>query len=340
MRHKIINAILAAGVSLTAISGIGQVSLQRQTQGLSSASNGAAADRSRIDTSDITHSAALVSVPEDFAKLKLAPGFLVRLNVLQDPDFTGEFRVDEKGDLELPVLGLVHVGGETATEAIAQIKTGLITGQILKDPMVTLAVEQYTLPEVAVIGEVTSPGKYPLLAPSKLMDVLALAGGPTLLAGNEIEITSANTALKPVFITYSRSGNTKPINNVMVHPGDTVVVKRAGVVYVLGAVNRPGGYVMQEDGRLSLLEAISLANGTAAAASKKEIYLLRENGDGTEVDLAIPYKKVTQGRYQDMQLRAKDIVYVPSSTVKTIFTNSQSVIASAASASIYAGVLY
>lgn len=287
-----------------------------------------------------TSSSELKTVPEDFAKLKLGPGFLVRLNVLDDEDFSGAYRIDDLGEITVPVLGTVHVAGQTAAEAREQIKKQLLKGKILNDPQVTLTVVEYTAPEVTIIGEVSSPGKYPLLVPRKLIDVLALAGGTTLLAGNEVQITSDSQPDRPVVVHYSRGTNPKIIENVLVHSGDTVQVKRAGIVYVLGAVVRPGGYVMQEEGSLSLLQAISLANGTSSAASTKKIYLLRRKSDGTAVDMALSYKGITQGKYSDLQLQAMDVLFVPTSKVKSVFVNSQSVLASAASASIYAVAVY
>ena len=208
----------------------------------------------------------------------------------------------------------------------------------MKDPQVSFTVIEYTAPEVTLIGEVTNPGKYPLLVPRKLVDVLALAGGPTLLAGNEVQIIPGNGRSEPAMVHYSRGSDPKSIQNVMVHPGDTVQVKRAGVVYVLGAVNRPGGYVMQEEGTLNVLQAIALANGTSISASIGTIYLLRRNQDGTEVDIALPLRKISRGKRADVQLHATDVLYVPTSTMKAVLTNSQSVLSSAASASIYAAV--
>ncbi len=190
--------------------------------------------------------------------------------------------------------------------------------------------------QVTLMGEVGSPGKYPLLAPHKLVEVLALAGGLTPLAGNEVQITPASAAAEPLLVRYSKASDPKSVENVIVRPGDTVQVKRAGVIYVLGAVNRPGGYVMEEEGTLKVLEAISLANGTAISAATKTIFILRKNADGTEVDIALPYKKISQGKSADVQLHATDILYVPTSAIKSILTNSQSILSSAASAGIYA----
>ena len=124
------------------------------------------------------------------------------------------------------------------------------------------------------------------------------------------------------------------------HPGDTVQVKRAGIVYVLGAVMRPGGYVMQEEGTLTVLQAISMANGTLVTASTGTIHLLRHNDDGTEVDIALPYRKMTKGKRGDVRLQATDVLYVPTSVTKAVLTDSQGILSAAASATVYSEVLH
>jgi polysaccharide export outer membrane protein len=279
---------------------------------------------------------ALGAVPEDFAQMKLAPGFKVGLNVLDDPDFSGSFRIDDQGDIAVPTLGTMHIAGETASEARVQIQKKLLDDKILKNPQVDLTVLEYTETQVTIIGEVATPGKHPLLSPHKLVDVLALAGGETIAAGNEVQITSAVAGTAPVLVHYSKATDPKAVEDIIVHPGDTVQVKRAGIVYVLGAVNRPGGFVMQEDGTLNVLEAISLANGTTLVASAKTIYLLRRNPDGSVVYVALPYKDMTRGTSANVELHATDVVYVPTNSLKLLYTDIQPLIDSAAAASIYA----
>ena len=216
----------------------------------------------------------------------------------------------------------------------------LLEEKILKDPQVQLSILEYSATEVTIIGEVASPGKYPLLVPRKLVDVLALAGGTTIAAGNEIQITPGSPGANQVLVHYSKATNPRAVEDVLVHPGDTVQVKRAGIVYVLGAVMRPGGYVMQEEGTLTVLQAISLANGTLVTASTGTIYLLRHNDDGTEVDIALPYRKMTKGKRGDVRLQATDVLYVPTSVTKAVLTDSQGILSAAASATVYSEVLH
>jgi polysaccharide export outer membrane protein len=334
MRERFYNLLIAT-VLWTVGSGsvCAQITMQ-QMPNLGSATSSSASNRKALPDSDLR------VVPEDFAKLRLAPGFLVSLSVLDDPDFSGSYRVDEQGDLAVPIIGVFHVAGQTALEARGQIERALLEKQILNHPQAVLSILEYTAPSVTIVGEVGSPGKYPLLVPQKLVDVLALAGGPTLLAGNEVQIVPRDPDSKPIVVHYSRNADPKIIEDVFVHPGDTVQMKRAGVVYVLGAVNRPGGYVMQEDGHLNILQAISLANGTSQLASIKNVYLIRKNADGSEVDMAIGYKKIVQGKAGDIQLHATDILFVPTNNTKAFFSSTQGVLSSAASASIYAGIYH
>jgi polysaccharide export outer membrane protein len=337
MTHRQLQALLVTAVLLFPMTeaAVAQVDLQQKIGALP----GAPTSRPQSDAAAAMRSSGLALVPEDFALLKLAPGFLVGLNVLDDPDFTGSFRIDQQGDLALPILGVVHVAGETASEARLQIQKRLLDGQILKDPQVDLSVLEYTVPEVTVVGEVGIPGKYPLLVPRRLVDVLVLAGGTTLLAGNEVEISRGKEGGESLLVHYSKATDPKTIEDVLVNPGDTVHVKRAGIVYVLGAVNKPGGYVMQEDGTISLLQAISLANGTMFTASSAMVHILRKNPDGTEADIALPYDKISKGKIADVQLHATDVLYVPTNKVKSFVMNTQSILATVASSSIYAGII-
>jgi polysaccharide export outer membrane protein len=306
-----------------------------QQQGGSSATSLA---RSASNASPKANS-ELTVVPPDFADLKLAPGFMVSLDVLDDLDFEGNFRIDDQGNLTLPIVGSIHVAGETSSEARLQIEKRLVSDQILKNPQVNLTVVQYSPPEVTIMGEVAAPGKYPLLAPHNLNDVLAIAGGLTPAAGNEVQILHGADA-EPLLVHYSKGTNAKAALDTIVHPGDTVQVKRAGIVYVLGAVTRPGGYVMQEDGTLTVLEALSLANGTTLPASVGTIYLLRRSADGNGINIALPLNKMQRGKSADVQLHATDVLYIPNSKIKTIATYSQGILTAATTATIYATAVY
>ena len=191
MKHKSPNVWLVTAALLLSFAeaGIAQVGLQQMPSSPNGSFSSAAMGAHQPNVAAEMRSSGLIAVPQDFTKLALAPGFLMQLRVLDDPDFGGSFRVDQQGDIALPILGIIHVAGETVSAARLQIQKKLLDDQILKNPDVNLTVLEYTAPEVTIVGEVVSPGKYPLLAPRTLVDVLALAGGTTLTAGNEVQIT-------------------------------------------------------------------------------------------------------------------------------------------------------
>ncbi len=271
-------------------------------------------------------------VPEDFSKLVLAPGFLLDLQVYDMPEISSELRVDDAGNINVPLSGPVHVAGLALPAAQERIREKLVSAGILLHPRINLDVVQYAGSNVTVLGEVQSPGRLQLLAPHTLEDVLAMAGGETQLAGSTIRIShiSGGPAASRT-VHYDRKQTTG--NDVVIEPGDTVVVPRAGIVYVLGGVNRPGGYLLQEDGTLDVAEAISVASGTTMDAAVGSMRVVRKDAAGQLATIPIPYRKITDGKEKAMPLRDGDILYVPISKFKTVLTAGIS--ASASSALIY-----
>ncbi len=278
----------------------------------------------------------MITVPEDFANLKLAPGFLLRVQVYDQPDFSGNIRVDDDGGISIPFLGTLRVAGSTIAQAQDRIQKEFRDKGILKNPQVTIDVEQFAATGATVLGEVQNPGRVEILTPHRLLDVIGLAGGETPLAGNEVDVKHADSAAKPISIyQYSRGSSGDSIRDVLVDPGDTVIVKRTGIVYVLGAVNRPGGYAMQEDGELNVAQAISMAQGLAMQAKTSALRVVKHGPDGLLHEVPVPYNRIMDGKEAPMTLAAGDIVYVPVNKIKAIFNTSSSLIGETAAASIY-----
>jgi polysaccharide export outer membrane protein len=186
------------------------------------------------------------------------------------------------------------------------------------------------------MGEVQSPGRIQLLAPTPLGDVLALAGGETIAAGNEIAIQhkTENGELSTRTVRFVQGEDPAPLETAMVEPGDTVNVKRAGVIYVLGAVNRPGGYLMVDRGSLSVIQAVSLAGGTILQASTKWATVVRRQGSGF-VEFKVPLGKMETGHAAPIQLQLNDALYIPTSGWKTALINGSNILGAATSAAIY-----
>src|ERR1700676_2647818 len=118
----------------------------------------------------------LMTVPEDFAGLTLAPGFLLNILVYDEPDLSARVRVDNDGNISLPFLKTMHVGGDTVPQTKQRIEDKFRSAGILKNPQITIDVEQFATTSVTVMGEVSNPGKVELLAPHSLLDVIGMTG--------------------------------------------------------------------------------------------------------------------------------------------------------------------
>lgn len=294
-----------------------------------SAGNAAAGAKSGLGT-------GLTAVPEDFSKLRIAPGFLLDVEVYDEPDLSGQLRVGEDGNVTLPFAGAVHVAGDVPSEAQLKIQESLRNAEILKNPQVTVNVVQYEPTMVTVLGEVSSPGRLQMLAPHSLLEVISRAGGETSLAGSEIQVRHEDAGqVTTATYHYGRNSNGDSISGVIVHNGDTVIVPRAGIVYVLGAVTRPGGYLMQEDGKLDAAQALSLAFGTVMQAKTTDIHIIRRRPDGTYVEFPLNYQDMVNGKITPPLLQAQDIVYVPMSKLKATLSETTSILSAATSATIY-----
>ena len=281
------------------------------------------------------------ALPDDFTKLVIAPGFVLEFDVFGVGEMTHELNVDSEGNVIVPLIGSVHVAGNTLRQAELRMNTLLVEAQMIKSPQVSLRIVAFAKQSVTVAGEVQNPGRVQLLAPRSLLDVLALAGGETTAAGGQVEIRRPSadglTVNKVELVSYASGKDSEAAQTALVYPGDEVYVQRAGVVYVLGAVERPGGYLMLNGGKLSVPQAIALALGTTSVASSKEAVIVRKS-NGQISQLTVPLKKQQTGQAPSVALSDGDMLYIPTSKLKAALVNSQNVISSAASAGIVAGL--
>lgn len=278
-----------------------------------------------------------MALPKDFSELRIEPGDLLSVSVYDTPEYTDALRVDPQGNVTLPLCGKVRVTGLTPVEAATLFATTLKSDQILNDPQVNVDVEQYAGHFVTVLGEVANPGRVTIIAPMKLSEILAQVGGLTAMAGTRIKIRHGDDESAPEEdAPYSRVESNRQTGSILVRPGDTVVIPKAGVIYVLGAVFRPGGYLMQEDGKLNVAEALALGGGTVLQARTSGLRVIRRNPDGTVSDFSLSYDGIVVGTQKPLELQAQDIVYVPISKVKAMLSDTTSLISTAISATIYA----
>jgi polysaccharide export outer membrane protein len=248
--------------------------------------------------------------------IKIGPGDLVMVQVFDIPELTQVVRVSWNGLVSLSLIGSIKIDDLTTSEAADLIISRLKEGHFIKSPEVSVFIQEYATQGVSVLGEVRQPGLYPAVGPRKLLDLLSQAGGVTPAAASEVTIRRRDGTEQHVNIDMSGTANQMIAANVDIDPGDTVILPRVGVVYVVGEVVRPGGYIMQDSGSLSVLQAIALAQGHTTLASLNHAIILHREGGRETVRTDVPIKKILQGRQPDIQLTANDVLYLPRNVPK------------------------
>ncbi|MGB0107161.1 MAG: polysaccharide biosynthesis/export family protein, partial [Terriglobales bacterium] len=246
--------------------------------------------------------------------LQLGVGDLIEMTVYDVPDLTTKTRISSTGDIYCALIGPTHVAGLTTEEAAQLIQKRL--SAFLKDPYVTLFVTEYASQGASLLGEIAKPGVYPVLGEQHLFDLISAAGGLTDKAGHSVTITHRSDTDKPVTVPLSRNLSDHPESNIRVFPADTIVVRRADIVYVVGDVSRQSGLLMDANG-LTILQAVALAGGTTRTAKLSGVKILRKSPSGM-TETPVELKKILQAKAPDVSLQANDILVVPSSTGKIL----------------------
>ena len=156
------------------------------------------------------------------------------------------------------------------------------------------------------------------------------SNAPPPVAAHDAPTASSSASQSPA--VDSHSGNTITINlndlvetgdatnNISLQAGDIVTVPHAGIVYVLGAVSRPGGFVLSNDrSELSTLKILALAGGMTATAKSDHVVIIRKNDQGQQHEVEVDLKKILKREAEDVQLHPSDVLYVPDSKAKAAF---------------------
>jgi polysaccharide export outer membrane protein len=254
------------------------------------------------------------SLPARDPSLQLGVGDLIEMTVYDVPELTSKTRVSSNGDIYCALIGPTHVAGLTTEEAAKLIEKRL--SAFLKDPYVSLFVTEYATQGASLLGEVSKPGVYPVLGAQHLFDLISASGGLTEKAGHSISVTHRSEPEKPVTLPISRNLSDNPESNIKVFPGDTIVVRKADIVYVVGDVGRPSGLLMDANG-LTVLQAVALAGGTTRTAKLSGTKILHKGPAGM-TEIPVQLKKILQAKAPDLSLEANDILVVPSSAGKIL----------------------
>lgn len=267
--------------------------------------------------------------------ITIGRGDLLEVKVLEAPELAQSVRVTDAGTLTLILGGTVQVAGLSPADAALVIERALVDGHYVLTPHVNVTLAQTVMQNVTIMGQVRTPGNYPIATARPILDVLALAGGLSELADRKVTVQRHGTKERIVFVV-SNSANTELDGSVMVLPGDTVIVPKADVVYILGDVGRPGGIAMvTNDSRLSALQALSLAGGTPPNAVPSHARLIRKQPDGSHLEIPLQLSAMQKGKQPDIPLQPDDIVYVPFSYARNMAVGAGSLVGATSSAAIY-----
>lgn len=259
-----------------------------------------------------------MDIPQTSPLTQIAEGDLLDIVIFDTPELSGRFRVNLKGDILLPLAGTLHVEGQTLAEITDAVANRYKDAKILVDPQVTVFVAEFVRRTITISGEVRAPGVYPIVAPRTLADTLAMAGGLNDSASRTVSVVHAADPNNIIHVTLNVGAQTPESiqeGRMEILPGDHIFIARSGVIYLVGELQRPGGYQVEHNNRLTLLEAVALAGGLTRIAKGDQSRLIRRSETGRE-ELTVDLHKVLYGGGPDMLLTDGDIVFVPSSIRK------------------------
>jgi polysaccharide export outer membrane protein len=302
---------------------------------------------------------------------RIGPQDLLEINIFEAPELNRSVRVSENGDVSMPLLGGIQVAGLTARELETTVAGRL--REYLKDPHVSVMVTAIESHPISVIGEVNKPGVFQVRGAKTLLEMLSMAQGLAPEAGDDVLVmrsagfnheqnagheavvgasanqhtasqgaadngTGTDEHMDTVSINLRHLLNSRdPKFNVPVYAGDIVKVTRAGIVYVVGAVKRPGGFTVKGNEQMSLLKAIALAEGLSSTSAQGRTRIIRtDEGSGKRSEIAVDVGKILDGKAPDMNLQAADIVFVPNSAGKSaLYKGTEAVVATASGLVIF-----
>src|ERR1700738_3528361 len=280
---------------------------------------------------------------------------LLEISVFEAPELDRTVRVSANGQISLPLLGSSQAAGLTSRELEVVIQE-LLRRSYMKDPHVGVFVKDMQSHPVSVFGAVKRPGVFQIRGSKRLIEVLSMTEGLADDAGDTVVVTrqaqpvattdpvvdsgsadapalpeKANNGAAAPTIVAGSSGETLNINlkdllnssdsrsNVLIYPGDVIKVARAGVVYVVGEVRKPGGFMLKTNENISVLQALALAEGLTRTSAKGHVRIIRTDGTtGARTETPINLDKILAGKLPDPILLPKDIVFVPNSTGRSV----------------------
>jgi polysaccharide export outer membrane protein len=290
----------------------------------------------KTDNPQLGAAAAQTTVRDDYL---IGEDDLLNVYILDVPELSREYRVSSTGRVEIPLLkDPLLAAGMTLSQFSEELSKELKSAGLVSDPHVNTSVNQSRLHAVAITGAVKRPQIYALLSETTLLDILSQAEGLADDAGNAAIVSRGDIGMHalslknkastqgPAETTRTTSVDLKRLFesgdaglNIAIYPGDRVTIPRAGVIYVVGAVNKPGGFTMRASSHgMTVLQAVALAENAKTTAHQDQTMIIRNDSRAPEGRKQIPInlKKILQGKAPDPTLEAEDILFVPDSSGK------------------------
>jgi polysaccharide biosynthesis/export protein len=259
---------------------------------------------------------------------KIGPGDVLAVTIVDAPELSARYRVSDSGFLQLPLLAKpIDADGQTPEQLAHTIHTALVDAKQLRDPKVNVFVEQFRGRTITVLGSVAKPSVYPLDRRTNVLEALSMAGGLLPNAGNVVTVirgrASAEATNTPVgsvqILDLSKIVKGQdPGESFEVRSGDTISVSTAAIVYVVGAVTKPGGYPMPDQSSgISVVQAVALAEGYTSIANLHHGLIVRQSSnDVARQEIPVDIAQFMTGKRTDVSLAPNDILYIPNSKAK------------------------
>lgn len=283
----------------------------------------------------------------------ISPDDVLDIYLVDVPEMSRQYRVSPLGTVTLPLMARpIPAAGRTLGDFADHLKSELSGSGLVSRPQLTVSVHQSRLASVAITGAVKRPQIYPVFGRTTILDVLSQAEGLADDAGNTAIIRRGDTAVLALGLEKDANGRAVEASrtvtvdlkkllesgaeesNVEVYPGDRVTVPRAGIVYVVGAVNRPGGFPMKptSGGGVTVLQALAMAEDFKSTAIKDKAVLIRTDASapGGRTQTPVKLSQVLAGKAPDPAMQADDILFVPDSSSKKILRRGAEAIIQAA----------
>lgn len=243
---------------------------------------------------------------------RIGPGDVLSVEVAGEPDLKRKVKVSEQGTIRMPYIDQdLPVAGMSEHQVANLLREKLTV--ILKDPQVTLFIDEYHARMASIAGEVKEPKQIALTRELRLYDLISLAGGLTDKAGNIIQLihTRPDDSIEVIDV---RDLVRRPDLNRVIRDGDFVNVPETGVIYVTGNVNKPGVFPMKDTIKLS--QAIAMAGGVSQDSKKKEVHLVRATDASQTVttDQIVNLLDIEKDPTKDIVLKPYDVIMVPEAT--------------------------